>query len=119
MEEYLKGNRGEITDEKTKEYLDRLKELGSGEKNEGEETPSGETESADVDDPLTLSEQIEKVATDPIGTVKDARDKYVLPHTASDNYKYIVTGVLMIVEGLFLYGYFRFFSFLRTRFDLF
>lgn len=67
----------------------------------------------------TLRDEVDQITTDPIGTVKDARDKYVLPHTASDNYKYIVTGILMIVEGLFLYGYFRFFSFLRTRFDLF
>lgn len=152
IEEYFKGNRGEITDEKTKEYLERLKEIaaagkkdenpkqdGSGNQSgggntsdDGADTGSGNTsgdgsssgdgstsgdgtDRADVEDPLTLSETIEKFTSDPVGTVKGA----VLPNTASDNYKYVVVGVLMIVEGLFLYGYFRFFSFLRTRFDLF
>src|SRR5699024_8198371 len=105
------------------------KKLGDGNKSDdgtqsGDSSKSGDgAQSGDVttniEKPSTLSETIDKITTDPVETIKDARDKYVLPHTASDNYKYIVTGVLMIVEGLFLYGYFRFFSFLRTRFDLF
>src|SRR5699024_9502766 len=37
IEEYLKGNRGEITDEKTKEYLELLKEIAKGKKKEDKE----------------------------------------------------------------------------------
>lgn len=62
---------------------------------------------------------IEEVWIDTTETVDDFRNVYILPNTATPYFKYIVAGTLMIVEGIFLFAYFRFFSFVRNRFGFF
>lgn len=62
---------------------------------------------------------IGETVTSTAATVSDFRTLYLLPNTATPYYKYVVVGTLMIIEGLFLFLYFRFFSFVRKRFGFF
>lgn len=60
-----------------------------------------------------------QAVTSTAANISNFRTSYVLPNTATPYYKYVVVGSLMIIEGLFLFLYFRFFSFVRKRFGFF
>lgn len=50
-------------------------------------------------------------------TFKEAVQKHILPDTASDHYNTIVSGMILIVVGSFLYVYYSLYSFVRKRFN--
>lgn len=52
-------------------------------------------------------------------TAKEYVPDNLLPNTSTNNYNMMVLGLIFIVEGIFLYLYFNFLSFLRRRFNLF
>lgn len=51
--------------------------------------------------------------------IQDSPLGQLLPNTSTNHYNMMVLGLIIIVEGIFLYLYFNFISFLRRRFNLF